>query len=210
MSENQAQYAATGASRSHEAEIIRERIKATLEHTFPALAAFLAHGEAAPVFGEPLRELSDDAAALADLMAIFPPDAPEQPLPETTAHVAWLINRLLTTGRACRSSDPGPQTRGEGVAVAAAAPSSIDHPAQARADNILAKQHDPKANEIAREFITEGRSAELHINPKRDGWPARHPAGKNLVVLATHGVHRQHWYVDKGTVEVLRPLTTAA
>lgn len=117
-------------SNQNEAEIIRERIRTTLEHTFPALAAFLAHGEAAPVFGEPLCELSDDAAALADLMAIFPPDAPEQPLPETTAHVAWLINRLLTTGRACRSPDPGPRAGGEGVAVATLAPSSTDHPAQ--------------------------------------------------------------------------------
>ena len=221
MSESPAKYISTGASRSpaaqaqDEAEAIRERIKATLEHSFPALAAFLAHGEAAPVFGEPLRELSDDAAALADLMAIFPPGAPEQPLPETTAHVAWLINRLLTTGQACRSSDPGPRTRSEGAAVATLAPSSTDHPAQARAEHILAKQHDriqgdPKAAEVAREFIAEGRSAELHINPKRDGWPARHPGGKNLVVLAAHGVHRQHWYVDQGTVEALRPLADAA
>ena len=31
------------AQPQNEAEVIRERIRATLEHTFPALAAFLAH-----------------------------------------------------------------------------------------------------------------------------------------------------------------------
>ena len=216
MSESPAKYISTGASRSpaaqtqDEAEAIRERIKATLEYTFPALAAFLAHGEPIPGSGDPLRELADDAAALADLMAIFPPGAPEQPTPETSAHVSWLVNRLLMTGRACRSWQPGPRREDEGATVATLAPSSTDHPAQARAEKILAKQHDPKANEIAREFITEGRSAELHINPKRDGWPGKHPKGKNLVVLATHGVHRQHWYIDTGTVEALRPLIAAA
>ena len=197
-------------SNQNEAEMIRERIRTTLEHSFPALAAFLVHGEPTHGSGDPLCELTDDAAALADLMAMFPPDAPEQPTPETSGHVSWLIQRLLTTGRACRSWQPGPRREDEGAAVATLAPSSTDHPAQARAENILAKQHDPKAAEVAREFIAEGRSAELHINPKRDGWPARHPGGKSLVVLATHGVHRQHWYVDQGTVEALRPLADAA
>lgn len=143
MSENQAQYAATGASRSHEAEIIRERIKATLEHTIPALAAFLAHGEPTPGSGGSLCELADDAAALAELMAMFPPDAPKQPTPETTAHVSWLVQRLLTTSRACRSWWPAlPWTRLKG---------SLHHggsvqqrsPCPARAEHILAKQHDP-------------------------------------------------------------------
>ena len=130
MSENQAQYAATGASRSHEAEINRERIKATLEHTFPALAAFLAHGEPTPGSGGSLCELADDAAALAELMAMFPPDAPKQPTPETTAHVSWLVQRLLTTGRACRSWQPDPRAGSEGAAVPRAVSSSNEHPVQ--------------------------------------------------------------------------------
>ena len=90
------------AQPQNEAEIIRERIRTTLEHTFPPLAAFLAHEEHTPGSGDPLCELADDAGALADLMAIFPPDAPEHPTPETTAHVSWLIQRLLTTDRECR------------------------------------------------------------------------------------------------------------
>ena len=214
MSENQALYAATGASRSHEAEIIRERIKATLEHTFPALAAFLAHGEPTPGSGGSLCELADDAAALAELMAMFPPDAPKQPTPETTAHVSWLVQRLLTTSRACRSWWPAlPWTRLKGQrsplwfrpATTTLPSSGRAHPGQAARPLHGA----PKAAEIAREFIAEGRSVEVHINPNRDGWPGKPPEDKNLVVLATRGVHRQYWYIDNDTVEALRPLATA-
>ena len=124
MSENQAQYAATGASRSHEAEINRERIKATLEHTFPAVHVFLANGEPTPRSGDPLCELADDAAALAELMTMFLPDAPEQSNPKTTALVSWLAQRLHTTGHGCRSWRPDPVDKGEAAAVATAVPSS--------------------------------------------------------------------------------------
>lgn len=126
IQKGQADTSRTAATQpQNEAEIIRERIRVTLEHTFPALASFLAHGEQTPGSGDPLFELAHDAGALADLMAIFPPDAPEQPLPETTAHVSWLIQRLLTTGRACRSRAPHPEPRGEGPAFAVAVPSGV-------------------------------------------------------------------------------------